>query len=604
MGGKKKTNMNKTLSKSQKEKLSVLALLDAEDAKIPANPGIHSGAQKAGEFEKLFEAATKEQDFKVGDVVTGLVVEVQSDYVLVDINYKSEGLIPINEFRVVDGVRQIKPGDKIEVLIDRIENENGMIALSKDKADMLRAWSDISKAAENEEIIEGLVIAKVKGGLSVDIGVKAFLPGSQIDLRPVRNMDVYLGKKYKFKVIKFNKKRGNIVLSRRAILEEERDTLKAQTADQMKEGATVMGLVKNITDYGAFIDLGGLDGLLHITDMSWGRIKHPSEVINVGDEIKVKILKYDTEKERVSLGMKQLTDDPWAAVHAQYSIGSKHKGKVVSVAEYGAFVELGDGVEGLIHVSEMSWTKRVKHANQIVQVEQQVDVQVLAIDMENRRISLGMKQLQTNPWLEMKETYPPGTIIEGEVKSITDFGVFIGIEEGIDGLVHISDFSWTKRVNHPSEMFAKGQKVRAVVLGVDTENERFSLGIKQLEGDPWSQIETKYGIGTQHEVKVTKTVDFGAFVELESDIEGLIHISELTTDKVNTVEDFIKPGQTIKAEVITIDKDARKVGLSSKLVKLREQKGDVEDYAKKAITTSKTSLGDVFGDQLKGLKKD
>ena len=604
MGGKKKTNMNKTLSKSQKEKLSVLALLDAEDAKIPANPGIHSGAQKAGEFEKLFEAATKEQDFKVGDVVTGLVVEVQSDYVLVDINYKSEGLIPINEFRVVDGVRQIKPGDKIEVLIDRIENENGMIALSKDKADMLRAWSDISKAAENEEIIEGLVIAKVKGGLSVDIGVKAFLPGSQIDLRPVRNMDVYLGKKYKFKVIKFNKKRGNIVLSRRAILEEERDTLKAQTADQMKEGATVMGLVKNITDYGAFIDLGGLDGLLHITDMSWGRIKHPSEVINVGDEIKVKILKYDTEKERVSLGMKQLTDDPWAAVHAQYSIGSKHKGKVVSVAEYGAFVELGDGVEGLIHVSEMSWTKRVKHANQIVQVEQQVDVQVLAIDMENRRISLGMKQLQANPWLEMKESYPPGTIIEGEVKSITDFGVFIGIEEGIDGLVHISDFSWTKRVNHPSEMFAKGQKVRAVVLGVDTENERFSLGIKQLEGDPWSQIETKYGIGTQHEVKVTKTVDFGAFVELESDIEGLIHISELTTDKVNTVEDFIKPGQTIKAEVITIDKDARKVGLSSKLVKLREQKGDVEDYAKKAITTAKTSLGDVFGDQLKGLKKD
>jgi small subunit ribosomal protein S1 len=335
--------MNKTLSKSQKEKLSVLAMLDAEDSKIPANPGIHAGANKAGEFGQLFEASTKEQDFKVGDVVTGTVVEVQSDYVLVDINYKSEGLIPINEFRMVDGVRQVKAGDKVEVLIDRIENENGMIALSKDKADMLRAWSDISKAAENEEIIEGLVVAKVKGGLSVDIGVKAFLPGSQIDLRPVRNMDVYLGKKYKFKVIKFNKKRGNIVLSRRAILEQERDSLKAQTADQMKEGATVVGLVKNITDYGAFIDLGGLDGLLHITDMSWGRIKHPSEVINVGDEIKVKILKYDTEKERVSLGMKQLTEDPWANVASQYAIGSKHKGKVVSVAEYGAFVELGEG---------------------------------------------------------------------------------------------------------------------------------------------------------------------------------------------------------------------------------------------------------------------
>jgi small subunit ribosomal protein S1 len=597
--------MNKTISKSQKEKMSVLAMLDAEDSKIAANPGLNAKTTvKTGEFETLFQAATKDQDFRVGDVVNGTVVEVQSDYVLVDINYKSEGLIPINEFRIVDGVRQVKVGETVEVLIDRIENDNGMIALSKDKADMARAWTDISKAAENEEIIEGTVVAKVKGGLSVDIGVKAFLPGSQIDLRPVRNMDVYLGKKYKFKVIKFNKKRGNIVLSRRAILETERDSLKAQAADTMKEGAIVLGLVKNITDYGAFIDLGGLDGLLHITDMSWGRIKHPSEVINVGDEIKVKILKYDTEKERVSLGMKQLTEDPWLTVISQYPVGQKVSGKIVSVAEYGAFVELGDGVEGLIHVSEMSWTKRVKHANQMVQVDQKVDVQVLSIDSENRKISLGMKQLQTNPWLEMKDTYPPGTIIEGEVKSVTDFGVFIGIEEGIDGLVHISDFSWTKRVNHPSEMFAKGTKVRAVVLGVDTENERFSLGVKQLEGDPWSHIENKYGIGTQHEVKVTKIVDFGAFVELESDIEGLIHISELTTDKVAAVEDFIKVGDKLKAEVITIDKDARKVGLSSKLVKLREQKGDVDDYVKKATATAKTSFGDVFADQLKNLKKD
>ncbi|MBC7420188.1 MAG: 30S ribosomal protein S1 [Bdellovibrio sp.] len=595
--------MNKTLSKSQKEKQSVLALLDAEDANIPANPGLNNQAS-GGEFKELFAASTLEQDFKVGDVVTGSVVEVQSDYVLVDINYKSEGLIPINEFRVIDGVRQVKAGDKVEVLIDRIENENGMIALSKDKADMLRAWSDISKAAENEEVIEGLVVAKVKGGLSVDIGVKAFLPGSQIDLRPVRNMDVYLGKKYKFKVIKFNKKRGNIVLSRRALLEEERDSMKAQTADTMKEGATVTGLVKNVTDYGAFIDLGGLDGLLHITDMSWGRVKHPSELINVGDEIQVKILKYDTEKERVSLGLKQLTEDPWAQIKQQYTIGLKVKGKVVSVAEYGAFVELGDGVEGLIHVSEMSWTKRVKHANQILQVAQEVEVQVLEVDTENRRISLGMKQLQANPWVEMKESYPPGTIIEGEVKSVTDFGIFVGIEEGIDGLVHISDFSWTKRVTHPSEMFAKGAKVRAVVLGVDSENERFSLGVKQLEGDPWSQIEDKYGIGTQHDVKVTKTTDFGAFVELAADIEGLIHISELTTDKITTVEDFIKPGQSVKAEVISIDKDARKIGLSSKLIKLREQKGDVEDYAKKASATAKTSFGDMFGDQLKNLKSE
>jgi small subunit ribosomal protein S1 len=597
--------MNKTISKSQKEKMSVLAMLDAEDSKIASNPGLNAKVTvKSGEFETMFQAASKDQEFRVGDVVNGTVVEVQSDYVLVDINYKSEGLIAINEFRIVDGVRQVKVGESVEVLIDRIENDNGMIVLSKEKADMARAWNDISKAAENEEIIEGLVVAKVKGGLSVDIGVKAFLPGSQIDLRPVRNMDIYLGKKYKFKVIKFNKKRGNIVLSRRAILETERDSMKAQAADTMKEGATVLGLVKNITDYGAFIDLGGLDGLLHITDMSWGRIKHPSEVINVGDEIKVKILKYDTEKERVSLGMKQLTEDPWLTVISQFPVGQKVNGKIVSVAEYGAFVELGDGVEGLIHVSEMSWTKRVKHANQVVQVDQKVDVQVLSIDSENRKISLGMKQLQTNPWLEMKDTYPPGTIIEGEVKSVTDFGVFIGIEDGIDGLVHISDFSWTKRVNHPSEMFAKGTKVRAVVLGVDTENERFSLGVKQLEGDPWSHIESKYGIGTQHEVKVTKTVDFGAFVELESDIEGLIHISELTTDKIAAVEDFIKIGDKLKAEVITIDKDARKVGLSSKLVKLREQKGDVEEYVKKATATAKTSFGDMFADQLKNLKKD
>ncbi len=595
--------MGKNLNKAALEKQKVLAFLDAEDSKVPANPGIYGKAEK-GDFEKMFETSVNEQDFKVGDVVTGTVVEVQSDYVLVDINYKSEGLIAINEFRIVDGVREVKAGDKVEVLIDRIENENGMIVLSKDKADMLRAWTDISKAAENEEVIEGTVVAKVKGGLSVDIGVKAFLPGSQIDLRPVRNMDVYIGKKYKFKVIKFNKKRGNIVLSRRALLEEERDSLRSQTLDTMAEGSVVTGIVKNITDYGAFIDLGGMDGLLHITDMSWGRVKHPSEMLNVGDEIQVKVLKYDKEKERVSLGMKQLHSDPWESVKASYPAGTKLKGKVVSLAEYGAFIELGEGIEGLIHVSEMSWTKRVKHPSQVVNVGDEVEVVVLEVDTENRRISLGMKQLQQNPWVELKESYAPGTIIEGEVKSVTDFGIFIGIEEGIDGLVHISDFSWTKRVNHPSEMFAKGAKVRAVVLGVDIENERFSLGIKQLEGDPWSNIEAKYAIGTQHDVKVTKTADFGAFVELESDIEGLIHISELTTEKINTVEDFAKAGSVIKAEVISIDKDARKIGLSSKLVKLRESKADVDDYVKKATATSKSTFGDLFAEQLKNVKSD
>ncbi len=593
--------MSKTLNKAQSEKQKVLAFLDLADKDVPSNPGTE--IIKVTEFEKLFEQSMKEQEFKVGDVVTGKVVEVQSDYVLVDINYKSEGLISISEFRIVDGVRAVKPGDTVEVLIDRIENENGMVGLSKNKADMMRAWNDISKAAENEEVIEGTVIAKVKGGLSVDIGVTAFLPGSQIDLRPVRNMDVYLGKVYKFKVIKFNKKRGNIVLSRRALLEQERESMRAQTLDQIKEGAIVRGAVKNITDYGAFIDLGGMDGLLHITDMSWGRIKHPSEVIAVGDEIDVKVLKYDNEKDRVSLGLKQLQADPWESVKAQFPVGTKLHGKIVSLADYGAFVELADGIEGLIHVSEMSWTKRVKHPSQIVNVGDEVDVQVLEVDMENRRISLGMKQLQTNPWVEMKESYAPGTIIEGEVKSITDFGVFVGVEDGIDGLVHISDFSWTKRVNHPSEMFQKGQKVRAVVLGVDIENERFSLGVKQLESDPWSNIESKYGIGTQHSVKVTKVADFGVFVELEADIEGLIHISELSTERINKPEEFCKVGDSIKAEVISIDKDARKIGLSAKLVKLRESKADVEDYVKKATSTSKATLGDIFAEQLKNATK-
>jgi small subunit ribosomal protein S1 len=599
-------SMSKQKSKAQIEREKVLAQLDEADKEVPSNPGAfdEEGGVTADSFANLFEESLGEKDFKVGDVVSGTVVEVQEDYVLVDIGYKSEGLIAISEFRVVEGLRSVEVGMNFEVYIDRIENENGMVVLSKDKADMLRAWTDISRAAENEEVIEGTIIAKVKGGLSVDIGVKAFLPGSQIDLRPVRNMDSYIGKQYKFKVIKFNKKRGNIVLSRRALLEEERESLRSQTLDQMAEGSVVKGIVKNITDYGAFIDLGGMDGLLHITDMSWGRVKHPSEILNVGDEIDVKVLKFDQEKERVSLGLKQQKSDPWENVDTEFQVGKKLQGEIVSLADYGAFVELAEGVEGLIHVSEMSWTKRVKHPSQIVKVGDVVDVQVLEIDREQRRISLGMKQLEANPWVELKETYPPGTIIEGDVKNITDFGVFIGVEDGIDGLIHISDFSWTKRINHPSEVYNKGDKIRAVVLGVDIENERFSLGIKQLEADPWSDIETRYPIGSQREVKVTKTADFGVFVELESDIEGLIHISELSTSRVEKPEDVVKVGDQVKAEIITIDKDARKIGLSAKLVTLRENKEDVEEYVKKATATSKTSLGDLFGDTLKASLDD
>lgn len=586
-------NNTNNLTKKQKEELEILRLF---------NEGEAEERKPAGEFASMFEDAINESDIKAGDIVKGTIVEVQPDYVLVDINYKSEGLIPMSEFRVVEGSNSIQPGDEIEVYVDKIENDNGMIVLSKEKADMMRAWTDISRAAENQEHIEGTVIAKVKGGLSVDIGVKAFLPGSQIDLRPVRNMDAYIGKKYKFKVIKFNKKRGNIVLSRRALLEEERESLRSQTKDLMKEGSQVKGIVKNITDYGAFIDLGGIDGLLHITDMSWSRIKHPNEVINVGDEIDVVVLKYDTEKERVSLGLKQLTEDPWLDTANKFPVDAKLSGKVVSLTDYGAFIDVGEGVEGLIHVSEMSWTKRVKHPSQIVNVGDEVNVQVLALDEENRRISLGMKQLQPNPWNELKEAYPPGTIIEGEVKSITDFGVFIGIEEGIDGMVHISDFSWTKRVNHPSEMFTKGDKVRAVVLGVDIENERFSLGIKQLDADPWSVVDQKFQIGTMHEVKVTKVADFGVFVELADDIEGLVHISELSTKRVGSPEEVCNVGDTIKAEVISIDQDARKVGLSARLATLREQNGDVSEYMKKTAKPNAT-IGDLFADQLKDLQQ-
>lgn len=588
------------LTKAQLERMKVIELLDQEDATVAPNPTEYTKSAKSGEsFSNLFEEELKKAPFNHGDVVKGRIISIGGDFVVVDINYKSEGLIQVNEFRKVDGKIQANIGDEIEVYIEKVENENGMVVLSKDKADMLQAWNDISRAAESEEVVEGTVIAKVKGGLSVDIGVKAFLPGSQIDLRPVRNLDIYLGKTLKFKVIKFNKKRGNIVLSRRALLEEERESLKATTIENVKSGQVVRGIVKNITDYGAFIDLGGMDGLLHITDMSWGRVKHPSELLQVGQEIDVKVLKYDDEKERVSLGMKQLQPDPWEQVAGQYPVGARVKGKVVSLAEYGAFVELAEGVEGLIHVSEMSWTKRVKHPSQILQVDQEVEVQVLEVDRENRRISLGMKQLEPNPWVELKETYAPGTIIEGEIKSITDFGVFIGVDKGVDGLVHISDFSWTKRINHPSEMFQKGEKVRAVVLGVDTENERFSLGLKQLEADPWSQVSGKYPIGGQFDVKVVKIADFGVFVELEPEIEGLIHISELSTTRVEKPEEFCKVGDTLRAEVVSIDQDARKIGLSSKLVKLRESKADVEDYVKKATATSKTSLGDVFGDTLK-----
>ena len=596
---------DKQLTKKQKKELEILRRLNEGDPLVVSSIGLGQGkvAQGGENFEELFNESSKEHSVKVGDIVQGLVLEVQSDYVLVDINYKSEGLIPISEFRGSGNTVSFHPGDSVDVYVDRIENENGMVVLSKEKADMNRAWLDISKAAENQDYVEGRVLSKVKGGLSVDIGVKAFLPGSQIDLRPVKDLDPYVGNQYKFKVIKFNKKRGNIVLSRRALLEDERQSLRSQTKDQMKEGSRVKGFVKNVTDYGAFVDLGGIDGLLHITDMSWSRIKHPTDVIKVGEELEVVILKYDASKERVSLGLKQLTEDPWSHMMSKFPVGSRIKGSVVSLTDYGAFIDLGEGVEGLIHISEMSWTKRIKKASNFLSVGEEVEVEVLSLDQDNRRISLGMKQLQPNPWNEFKEAYPPGTVIEGEVCSVTEFGIFVSVADGVDGMVHVSDFSWVKRFNHPSELFKKGDKAKAVVLNVDVENEKFSLGIKQLTPDPWLSVKDKYTIGSIHEVEVSRIADFGVFVHLVSKVEGLVHISELSTQRVDNAEDFCKVGDTIKVEVISIDREAHKVGLSARLAALREKGEEVSEHLRKSQKPN-TQIGDVFSDELNAIHSE
>ena len=430
-------------------------------------------------FSELFESSMKE--LNVGDVVEGTVLQIVGDSVIVDVGYKSEGMIPISEFMDESGQINVKVGDRIDVLFERSENENGLIGLSKEKADRQKVWNNLEEGA----VVEGRIAARIKGGLSVDIGVNAFLPGSQVDLRPVRNLDKMLGETFQFKIIKLNKRRGNIVLSRRVLLEDQRESLRKDTLGTLAEGQELDGVVKNLTDYGAFIDLGGIDGLLHITDMSWGRVAHPSDVLAVGDKIRVKVLKFDREKERVSLGLKQMTPDPWLSVAERFPTDTRVTGKVVSLTDYGAFIELEEGVEGLIHVSEMSWTKRVKHPSKMLNIGDEVESVVLAVDVANRRISLGLKQVERNPWEVIGEKFPIGTIIEGQVKNITDFGIFVGVDDGIDGLVHISDLSWTKRIKHPSELFKKGDVVRAVVLNIDQDNERFSLGIKQLASDPW-----------------------------------------------------------------------------------------------------------------------
>ncbi|MEK6568981.1 MAG: 30S ribosomal protein S1 [candidate division NC10 bacterium] len=498
-----------------------------------------------------------------GEIVRGTVLEIKNDTVLIDIGYKSEGTIPLREFQTLSGEFPIKVGDAVDVYLDQKEDSDGLIVLSREKAEKIKVWDDIRRSYEKGEVITGTILGRTKGGLMVDIGVRAFLPGSQVDLRPVRDLDKLIGKSFPMKVIKLNQRRGNIVLSRRELLEEERRALKDKTLQSLQEGKVIRGKVKNITEYGAFIDLGGLDGLLHITDMSWGRVSHPSELFVVGDEVEVVVLKFDRAAERVSLGYKQRTKDPWEGVEQRFPVGSRVRGKVVSLTDYGAFIELAEGIEGLVHISEMSWTQRVKHPSKVVSVGDPVEVMILDVDQVNKRISLGMRQTEPNPWLFVEERYPVGTRVEGTIRNLTDFGAFVELEEGIDGLIHVSDMSWTKRIRHPSEVLKRGDKVEAVVLHVDKTNRRISLGLKQSQPDPWqSTVPDKYRVGMDVRAKVVRLADFGAFVELEDGVEGLLHVSELSHERVAKPEDIVSVGNELTLKIIKLDAEERKLGLS------------------------------------------
>jgi len=550
--------------------------------------------ESMAELMDLYEESFKR--FAEGEVVNGKIISVDKDHVLVDIGYKSEGQIRIREFEE-DGVIKAEVGDTVEVMVEWWDDENEVVVLSKEKAEKVKVWDDIKKRHEADETIVGTITSRVKGGFSVDIGVQAFLPGSQADLRPIRNLDEMVGKDFEFKILKYNRKRSNIVLSRRVLLEEEREEKRTKTLSSIHEGKVVSGIVKNLTEYGVFVDLGGVDGLLHITDISWGRVKHPSELFSVGDEIEVKILSLDLERERVSLGMKQLTEDPWASAVEKYPVGSRISGKVVSLTDYGAFVELEEGIEGLIHVSEMSWTRKIRHPSKVVSVGEVVDSVVLDIKPENRRISLGMKQAAPNPWDVISDKYPVGTTIEGKIKNITDFGLFIGIDEGIDGLVHISDISWTKRIKHPSEIYKKGDMIQAIVLEIDKTQERFSLGVKQLQTDPWDTVAERYEVGKEITGTVTNVTDFGVFVELEEGIEGLVHVSEISKEKIKTPVGQFEVGQMLTAKVMNINSDERRIGLSIKRLDMEDDQELLSEYVNN-MGPATSSFGEILRENL------
>ena len=570
-------------------------------------------------FAALFEASVAGEAFgKEGEIVKGTVVAVQRDNVIIDIGGKSEGMIPLNEFSGTGGEVTVKAGDVIDVYIESRENDDGLVTLSKEKADKMKVWDEISGACERDELIEGTISQRVKGGLSVTIkgGVKAFLPGSQVDLRPIRNLDKLIGQTYQFKVIKFNKKRGNIVLSRRVLLEKERDQQKTKTLETLEEGKVVRGVIKNITEYGAFVDLGGIDGLLHITDMSWGRVNHPEELFKVGDEVTVKVLKYNAETERVSLGLKQTQEDPWNHAEEAYPPGKKVHGKVMSITDYGAFVELEPGVEGLIHVSEMSWTKKVKHPSKLLEVGQEIDCQVLEVDAKAKRISLGLKQLEPDPWTLFTEKYSPGDKIGGKVRSITDYGVFIGIEEGVDGMVHKSDLSWTAKVNNPADLHHKGEDVEAIILSINHDEKKVSLGIKQLWDDPWPTIFTEFPPGKVVDCKVVSIVDYGMFVRIREGVEGLVPSNETVDKKPEAEGAEPKPyevGDTFQAEIANVDSQDRRLTLSMRigegasLQPAREKRQSVAPQ-KKSEGAKATSIGELIkqklGDKLGAAKAE
>jgi len=542
--------------------------------------------------ESSMDSLLNEADeaFKEGEVVRGRVVEVGSDRVLVDIGYKSEGVVPRSEFA---GLENLEIGQEFDFCIENPEDENGMPMLSKTKADRIRNWEHVQKVYEEDGVIEGVITRRVKGGLKVDIGIDAFMPASQLSFRPVGDLERFIGQKLEFKIIKLTRRRRNVVVSHRKLIEERRIEEKRRLMETIHEGAIIKGEVKNITEFGAFVDVGGIDGLLHVTDMSWGRVKHPSQMLKVGDVIEVKVLSFDPATERISLGLKQKTENPWLSAEERYPVGSVHRGKVVSLTEYGAFVQFEDGLEGMVHVSEMSWTRRVRHPNEVLSLDQEVDVMVLSVDAAEQKMALGIKQTQPNPWKTMQERYPIGSVVKGVVRNMTEYGAFIQLDDGIDALLHVSDMSWTKKITNPAEILSKGQEVEVQVLSIDAENEKISVGLKQLQTDPWIEVVKDIPVGSHVEVTITKLVSFGAFADLGQGVEGLIHVSELSSDRVNKPEDVLKIGDKVMAKVININHVDRKIGLSVREYERDLERQNTADYQPGAVDVTESLRGAV-----------